>query len=165
MPHVIPVSRIQTLSLGLALLSLGGRAVADRIVLKNGRRILALSAVEEGDKVKYLTTAGELSWPKSIVDHIEKGSGALMTGPPGADAATLAIAPPAMKPTGQAPRWNAVRSTMGRSTANTSRNWKARLVRENGRPAGARRWDIIWLQISNLPTATWNMRSTMLERR
>ena len=100
MPHVIPVSRIRALFLGLALLSLGGRAVADTIVLKNGRRILALSAVEEGDKVKYLTTAGELSLPKSIVDHIEKGSGALMTGSPGADAANLAIAPPAMKTTG-----------------------------------------------------------------
>ena len=97
---MIPVSRIRALFLGLALLSLGGRAVADTIVLKNGRRILALSAVEEGDKVKYLTTAGELSLPKSIVDHIEKGSGALMTGSPGADAANLAIAPPAMKTTG-----------------------------------------------------------------
>src|SRR5438128_949197 len=100
MPHVIPVSRIRALFLGLALLSLGGRAVADTIVLKNGRRILALSAVEEVAKVKYLSTAGELSLPKSIVDHIEKGSGALMTGSPGADAANLAIAPPAMKTTG-----------------------------------------------------------------
>src|SRR5213594_519967 len=100
MPHVIPVSRIRALFLGLALLSLGGRAVADTIVLKNGRRILALSAVEEGDKVKYLTTAGELSLPKSIVDHIEKGSAMSMAGSAGADAANLTITPPAMESSG-----------------------------------------------------------------
>src|SRR5215467_1834196 len=83
------------LFLGVALL-LSGRASADTIVLKNGRRIAALNAVEEGDKVKYLTSAGELSLPKSIVDHIEKGgfggdSGAL--GAPGGAAAMLSIAP------------------------------------------------------------------------
>src|SRR2546428_11782973 len=100
MPHVIPVSRIRALFLGLALLSLGGRAVADTIVLKNGRRIMALSAVEEGDKVKYLTSAGELSLPKSIVDHIEKGSAMSMAGTPGADAANLTITPPAMESSG-----------------------------------------------------------------
>src|SRR5216117_3036647 len=100
MPHVIPVSRIRALFLGLALLSLGGRAVADTIVLKNGRRILALSAVEEGDKVKYLTSAGELSLPKSIVDHIEKGGSVPMAGSPGADAANLDIAPPVMESSG-----------------------------------------------------------------
>ena len=33
----------------------------------------ALNVREEGDKVKYETSAGELSLPKSIVDHIEKG--------------------------------------------------------------------------------------------
>jgi tetratricopeptide (TPR) repeat protein len=75
-------------------------AAADTIVLKNGRRIAALSAFEEGDKVKYLTSAGELSLPKSIVDHIEKGGGAPMSGSPGADAASLAIAPPTMESTG-----------------------------------------------------------------
>src|SRR5437016_14466442 len=103
MHHVIPVSRIRALFLGLALLSLGGRAVADTSVLKNGRRIMALSAVEEGDKVKYLTSAGELSLPKSIVDHIEKGSGILLAGSSGADAANLAIAPPAMEASGASP--------------------------------------------------------------
>src|SRR5256884_4546479 len=97
---MISASRIRRVLLCGVLLFLSSRAAADTIVLKNGRRILALSAVEEGDKVKYLTTAGELSLPKSIVDHIEKGSGALMTGSPGADAANLAIAPPAMKTTG-----------------------------------------------------------------
>src|SRR5207247_1824242 len=100
MAHVIPVSRIRALFLGLALLSLGGRAVADTIVLKNGRRIMALSAVEEGDKVRYLTSAGELSLPKSIVDHIEKGSAVPMAGSPGAGAANLEIAPPRMEASG-----------------------------------------------------------------
>src|SRR5436189_6441196 len=100
MPHVIPVSRIRALFLGLALLSLGGRAVADTIVLKNGRRILALSEVEEGDMVKYLTAAGELSLPMSIGHHIENGSGGLLPGSRGFDAANLAIARPSMKTTG-----------------------------------------------------------------
>jgi len=89
--------RIRTVLLGVALLSLSGRAAADTIVLKNGRRIIALSAFEEGDKVKYLTSAGELSLPKSIVDHIERGSSVRTAGSPGADTAILAIAPPAME--------------------------------------------------------------------
>src|SRR6266853_2922943 len=96
---MISVSRIRTVLLGVALLSTSGRAAADTIVLKNGRRIAALSAVEDGDKVKYLTSAGELSLPKSIVDHIEKGSAAPI-GSPGADAASLSIAPPAMESSG-----------------------------------------------------------------
>src|SRR5712664_2291113 len=90
--------RIRTVLLGVALLCLSGRAAADTIVLKNGRRIIALSAFEEGDKVKYQTSAGELSLPKSIVDHIEKGGSVPMAGGPGADAANLAIAPPAAQP-------------------------------------------------------------------
>jgi tetratricopeptide (TPR) repeat protein len=77
-----------------------GRAAADTIVLKNGRRIKALSVVEEDDKVKYQTSAGELSLPKSIVDHIERGGSVPMADSPGADAANLAIAPPAMQPVG-----------------------------------------------------------------
>src|ERR1700720_819603 len=97
---MIPVSRIRTVLLGVALVSMGGRAAADTIVLKNGRRIAALSAVEEGDKVKYLTSAGELSLPKSIVDHIEKGGAAPMAGSPGADAANLDIARPSAQPIG-----------------------------------------------------------------
>src|SRR6267142_7031629 len=81
----------------VALLFLSARAAADTIVLKNGRRILALSAYEDGDKVRYLTSAGELSLPKSIVDHIEKGGAVPMAGAPGA-AANLAIAPPVLQP-------------------------------------------------------------------
>ena len=48
-------------------------ARADKIVLKNGRQIVAFHVVEDGDKIRYETTAGELSIPKSIVDHIERG--------------------------------------------------------------------------------------------
>src|SRR5256886_6584278 len=95
---MISATRIRGVLLGVALLFFIGRAAADTIVLKNGRRIIALSAVEEGDKVKYLTSAGELSLPKSIVDHIEKGSGVPMAGSPRADAANLDIAPPAAQP-------------------------------------------------------------------
>src|SRR6266436_4970680 len=96
---MIVVNRIRCVLLGVTLLSMSAGAAADTIVLKNGRRIIALSAVEEGNKVKYLTSAGELSLPKSIVDHIEKGA-VPMAGSPGADAANLAIAPPAAQPIG-----------------------------------------------------------------
>ncbi len=74
-------------------------AYADTIVLKNGRRIVALNVREEGDKVKYDTPAGELSLPKSIVDHIEKGGAVPMGDSPAAAAANLAITPPAMAAT------------------------------------------------------------------
>src|SRR5258706_15714991 len=67
---------------------------ADTIVLKNGRRIDALSVEVQGDKVRYVTAAGELALPKSIVDHIEKGGLAQMPASPGAGAADLAISPP-----------------------------------------------------------------------
>ena len=71
-------------------------ARADTIVLKNGRRIFALNVREEGDRVKYETSAGELSLPKSIVDHIEKGGAVQMGDSPAAGAASLTITPPAM---------------------------------------------------------------------
>src|ERR1700687_291578 len=48
-------------------------ARADKIVLKNGRKIIASNVVEEGDRVRYETSAGQLTLPKSIIDHIEKG--------------------------------------------------------------------------------------------
>jgi Tetratricopeptide repeat len=89
---MILTSQIRAVLLGVALLLISGQVAADTIVLKNGRRIIALNAVEEGDKIKYLTSAGELSLPKSIVDHIEKGGAVGMGGPPGADAVNLTIA-------------------------------------------------------------------------
>jgi len=92
------VRNLRVVLLFVAFLLMGYRAAADTIVLKNGRRIIALSVVEEGDKVKYQTSAGELSLPKSIVDHIERGGAGPMGSLPGGDAANLAIAPPASQP-------------------------------------------------------------------
>ncbi len=46
-------------------------ALADTIVLKNGRRIIASAVTEEGDRVSYETPAGRLSLPRSIVARIE----------------------------------------------------------------------------------------------
>jgi tetratricopeptide (TPR) repeat protein len=40
-------------------------------VLKNGRRIVAASVTEEGDRVSYETRAGRMSIPKSIVARVE----------------------------------------------------------------------------------------------
>jgi len=84
----------------LAFTAAGVRA--DTIVLKNGRRIVALSVSQEGDKVRYETPAGSLSLPISIVDHIEHG-GVLVGGasggpeislkPPTAEATTTGSAP------------------------------------------------------------------------
>src|SRR5437868_13918823 len=89
-------------SIALALLAclLGvAAAKADTIVLKNGRRILALQVFDEGEKIRYITSAGELSLPKRIVDHIEKGGAVAMPESPGATAAKLAIAPPTIEAT------------------------------------------------------------------
>lgn len=73
-------------------------ARADKIVLKNGRTIVAYNAVEVGDRVRYETSAGEMSVPKSIVDHIEKGL-VPMRESPAAAAASMNIAPPEMEAT------------------------------------------------------------------
>ena len=86
----------------LAVIWLGASAAAfgDTIVLKNGKRIVALSVIEDGDKVRYETSAGTLTLPKSIVDHIEKGGGVPMEGGGTNEAAQLAITPPAMESSG-----------------------------------------------------------------
>src|SRR5437763_3091749 len=73
-------------------------AIADTIVLKNGRRIVALTVVEDRDKVRYQTSAGELSLPKSMVDHIEKGIATpLPDSLSAAAAASLKMSPPSME--------------------------------------------------------------------
>ena len=58
----------------LALLCLAGlwagAASADTIYLKNGRKITAEHVVQENGQVTYETSAGFLSLPVSIVDHI-----------------------------------------------------------------------------------------------
>ena len=97
-PFIAP--RYRVVVLGLALVFGGATASADTIVLKNGRRILAFNVVEAGEKIRYETNAGELSLPKSIVDHIEKGGAVPMGGSGGANAANLAITPPAMDAAG-----------------------------------------------------------------
>jgi tetratricopeptide (TPR) repeat protein len=87
------------ISWAIALSLLAAReARADTIVLKNGRRIVALSVSVEGDKVRYLTSAGELALPKSMVDHIEKGDSVQIPGSPSGGAANLTIAPPSIEP-------------------------------------------------------------------
>src|SRR5215471_8586667 len=85
--------RLVVVAIGLISV-LASAAQADTIVLKNGKRIVALSVVEDGDKVRYETAAGQLSLPKSIVDHIERGPVGVMPDSPAANAANLAIAPP-----------------------------------------------------------------------
>src|SRR5258708_34992328 len=86
------------LAAGLSLL-VARETCADTIVLKNGRRIVADSVVVDGDRVRYLTAAGELVLPESIVDHIEKGGVVQMPGAPTAGAANLAMTPPGLEPT------------------------------------------------------------------
>ena len=56
----------------VSVLAAGGRA--DTIVLKNGKRIVALSVVEDGDKIRYETAAGQLTLPRSIVEPLCQSS-------------------------------------------------------------------------------------------
>jgi tetratricopeptide (TPR) repeat protein len=79
-----------------AVLLFAAQLPADTIVLKNGRRIVAFNVVEVGDKVSYETSAGQLSIPKSIVDHIEKGGLMPMMDSPAAAAASLNLGAPAV---------------------------------------------------------------------
>jgi tetratricopeptide (TPR) repeat protein len=93
--------RLRVLAVFVGLLVCAGGARADKIVLKNGRQIVAYNVVEDGDKIRYQTAAGELSIPKSIVDHIEKG---LMpvTESPATAAANLNLSPPPIEATADA---------------------------------------------------------------
>jgi len=94
-------ARLRAIAILVALLVCAEAVRADKIVLKNGRQIVAYNVVEDGDKVRYQTAAGELSIPKSIVDHIEKG---LMpvTESPATAAANLNLSPPPMEATADA---------------------------------------------------------------
>jgi tetratricopeptide (TPR) repeat protein len=76
-------------------------AWADKIVLKNGRKIVAANVTEDASKVYYETSAGQLSIPKSIVDHIEKGLTPAMNSP-AAEAANLPMTPPPVEATADA---------------------------------------------------------------
>ena len=56
-------------------------SAADVIYLKNGRKIVAQVTQEDSKQVVYSVQGGELSIPKSMVDHIERSSGAAETPP------------------------------------------------------------------------------------
>jgi hypothetical protein len=77
-------------------------ARADKIVLKNGRQILAYNVVDDGVKIRYETAAGQLSIPKSIVDHIEKDGLMPVKESPAAAAENLGIGPPVKEPSAAA---------------------------------------------------------------
>lgn len=64
MRHAAPIASL--------LLLVVSSAAADTIVLKNGRRIVASSVTEDGDRVRYETPAGSMSIPKSIVARIDR---------------------------------------------------------------------------------------------
>jgi tetratricopeptide (TPR) repeat protein len=90
-----PVNQLaKALVMAICVLLFAGAARADKIVLKNGRKIIAYNVVEDGDKIRYETSAGQLALPKSIVDHIEKGGLMPMMGSPAAAAAGLNLEPP-----------------------------------------------------------------------
>lgn len=57
--------------LAIFFLATANAAVADTIVLKNGRRIVASSVAQDGDQISYETRAGRMAIPKSIVARIE----------------------------------------------------------------------------------------------
>jgi len=92
-------SWIKTVCALALLLMAVAPARADKIVLKNGRKILAYNVVEVGDKIQYETAAGQLTIPKSIVDHIEKGGLMPIAESPAAAAASLNIEPPEVEAT------------------------------------------------------------------
>jgi tetratricopeptide (TPR) repeat protein len=71
---------------------LAGTVRGDTIVLKNGRRITALSVTQEGEKITYETASGTLSLPRSIVDHIEHAS--IPPSEAAANASTLTLKSP-----------------------------------------------------------------------
>jgi len=78
--------------LTVVCLSGAARMPGDTIVLKNGRRILALSVTQTGDKVTYETASGTLTLPSAIVDHVERGGVPSAEG--AASASTLSLKPP-----------------------------------------------------------------------
>ena len=93
-------ARLLTLFAGMLMCAVA--ACADKIVLKNGRQIVAYHVSVDGDKIRYETTAGELSIPKSIVDHIEKDGLMPVMESPATAAANLKMEPPPMESTASA---------------------------------------------------------------
>jgi len=73
-------------------LAVAANTFGDTIVLKNGRRITALSVTQQGDKISYETSSGTLTLPRAIVDHVERGG--VPSAEMFANAATLSLKPP-----------------------------------------------------------------------
>jgi len=73
-----------------------GTVSADTIYLKNGRKITATNVVQENGQIGYDTSAGHLSLPASIVDHVVREADSLTptAGTASDRAANLPIAPP-----------------------------------------------------------------------
>ena len=123
------------LGLAACALLLAGVARADKIVLKNGRKIVAYNVVDDGNMIRYETSAGQLALPKSIVDHIERGGLPAMMDSPAAAAASLNLEPPEL-PT------NANASEIDKNAVHdgaVDRNYIAHLeteARNGGAPAG-----------------------------
>src|SRR5229473_6684378 len=90
-------------------------ARGDTIVLKNGRRITALSVTQEGEKITYETASGTLSLPRSIVDHIEHGAVSSPSAATSASAFSLKPPETEVAPTALPPSRNEIenRATQG----------------------------------------------------
>jgi tetratricopeptide (TPR) repeat protein len=71
-----------------AVLCLASVSLADVIILKNGRRITANNVKEAGDKIIGETSAGTITLPASMVDHVEGEAGGASR------AAGLRLSPP-----------------------------------------------------------------------
>jgi tetratricopeptide (TPR) repeat protein len=73
-----------------------GGVFADTIYMKSGRKINATHVTQENGEVSYETSAGRLSFPLSIVDHVthDDSSPISTAGTPGDRAANLPMAPP-----------------------------------------------------------------------
>lgn len=128
-------SFLKVLAMLACMLLLAGVACADKIVLKNGQKIVASNVVDDGNMIRYETPAGQLALPKSIVDHVERGLSPLM-GSPAAAAASLSLEQHELPATVNASEIdkNAVHDGM------VDRNYLARLeteTRAGGAPANA----------------------------
>jgi tetratricopeptide (TPR) repeat protein len=93
---VLPFARVPVFLtlIAFSCATLASIAQADVIVLKNGRRIVVDQAVEQNGRVSGETSAGQLSVPRSIVDHVERGGSSSLSAAARA-AGSLTIAPPA----------------------------------------------------------------------
>src|ERR1700722_13890469 len=90
--HLVKVSALLCLASAAS-----GSVFADTIYLKSGRKISATHVTKDNGQSSYETSAGRLSFPLSIVDHVthDDSSPISTAGTPGDRAANLPIAPPA----------------------------------------------------------------------